>query len=158
MCRELDWERIRADYETGSTQSELSRRYEVSRTSIQRHIAAEGWIQGDVREAISRCAEAKSAGIGAGCTPEKMAEAIGAAADRLVAIKNEQRGRVARLVVEWNKAVESGDFNHAKLVKISSESLKLIQEEERRVWGITDAPVEQRQNMTISWAQQESEA
>jgi len=156
MCRELDWERIRAEYETGSTQSELSRKYEVSRMSIQRHIKAEGWVQGDVREAIERLAEAKSAGLGAGCTPQKRAEALSAAADKVVAKTQGRRERVAKLVAKWHEAVDEENFEKAKLVKISAESLKLIDDEECKAWGITDP--EERQTMVIGWAQQESEA
>ena len=138
MCRDLDWERIRAEYETGSTQSELSRKYEVSRKAIQNHIAKESWVQGDVREAVGRLAEAKVAGIVAPCDPQKKAEALSAAADRIVAIMQGQRERVEKLVRKWNEAVDSGSFEDAKLVKISAESLKLISEEERKAWGITD--------------------
>jgi hypothetical protein len=138
MCRDLDWERIRAEYETGSTQSELSRKYEVSRTAIQKRIAKESWVQGDVRETVERLAEARVAGVVAGCNPQKKAEALSAAADKIVAVMQGQRERVAKLVQKWNDAVAAGSFEDAKLVKISAESLKLINEEERKAYGITD--------------------
>lgn len=156
MCRDLDWERIRAEYETGSTQSELSRKYEVSRKAIQNHIAKESWVQGDVREAVGRLAEAKVAGLVAPCDPQKRAEALSAAADKVVAKTQGRRERAAKLVAKWHEAVDEENFEKAKLVKISAESLKLIDDEECKAWGITDP--EEHQTMTIAWAQQESEA
>lgn len=157
MCRDLDWERIRAEYETGSTQSELSRKYEVSRKAIQKHIASESWVQGDVRETVERLAEAKVAGVVAGCDPQKKAEAIDAAAEKIVALKRGQHDRVAKLVEKWNAAVDSGNFEDAKLVKISAESLKLINEEERKAHGIKDVMVEPERTYTFTFAKEEQE-
>ncbi len=138
MCRDLDWERLRAEYETGSTQSELSRRYDVSRKAIQKHIAKEGWVQGDVREEVERLAEAKVAGVVAPCDPQKRAEAIGVASDKLASIKLNQRRLVDEALVDWEDKWKHGTFEDGKKVKIFAESLKLLLEEQRRVYGITD--------------------
>ena len=75
--RKIDWEQIRAEYETGATQSELSRAHGVSRAAIQKHIEAEGWTQ-DVEPAIQRKVAEKVAGVVAGCNPKKKAEALDA--------------------------------------------------------------------------------
>lgn len=39
-----------------------------------------------------------------------------------------------------NEAVKARDFNKAKLAKITSETLKLIQDGERKAWGIDSGP------------------
>ena len=44
MAARFDWESIRAEYEVGASQSDLSKRYGVSRTAIQKRIRAEGWV------------------------------------------------------------------------------------------------------------------
>lgn len=129
----------------------------MSRRAIQKHIAKEGWVQGDVREEVERLAEAKVAGVVTVCDPQKRAEAINDAADKLVAVKQSQRDRVAKLVAKWNEAVDSGSFEAAKLVKISAESLKLINDEERRTHGIKDVVVEPERTYTFTFAKEEQE-
>ena len=39
-----------------------------------------------------------------------------------------------------NEAVKARDFNKAKLAKITSETLKIIQDSERKAWGIDSGP------------------
>ena len=58
MAARFDWESIRAEYEVGASQSDLSKRYGVSRTAIQKRIRAEGWVQ-DISGTVNRMAEAK---------------------------------------------------------------------------------------------------
>lgn len=49
-------------------------------------------------------------------------------------------------------AVENGDFDAAKLAKITAETIKIRQEGERKAWGIQDkAETELTGNMAISW-------
>lgn len=132
-----DWESIRAEYEAGTSQSDLSRRYGVSRKSIQKHIMAEGWMQ-DVSGAVNRMTEAKVAGVVAGCDPKKKAEALDRAADAKAAV-------IQRHKAEWDKhqaliddALSEGSFDKAKLAKITAETIKIRQEGERKAWGIVD--------------------
>lgn len=75
MAARFDWESIRAEYEVGASQSDLSKRYGVSRTAIQKRIRAEGWVQ-DISGTVNRMAEAKVAGVVTGCNPQKKAEAV----------------------------------------------------------------------------------
>ena len=50
---------------------------------------------------------------------------------------------ISRHRVEWNaarsniyKAIKSGSFDQAKLAKITSEALKIVQDGERKAWGL----------------------
>lgn len=133
----IDWERIRIDYETGSTQSELARRYGVSRSGIQKHIQKENWQQ-DISGAVDRLVEAKVAGVVAGCNPKKKAEALGAAAEQKAAVIERHRQEWEEQERLSKQAIVNADFEMAKLAKITAETLKIRQEGERKAWGISD--------------------
>lgn len=135
-CR-YDWETIRAEYEAGASQSDLARRYGLSRTAIQKRIRVEGWMQ-DVSRTIDRLTEAKVAGVVAGCNPQKKAEALDAAAERKAAVIMRHKAEWDRHYVIMDEALENKDFNAAKLAKITAETLKIRQDGERRAWGIQD--------------------
>ena len=148
--KRIDWETIRAEYEAGSTQSELSRAHGVSRKAIQKHIEAEGWTQ-DVEPSIQRKVAEKVAGVVAGCDPKKKAEAIDAEAARRAAVVQRHRD-------EWDghkeivdTALGTRDFDSAKLAKITAETLKIRQEAERKAWGI-DVAQPNVTNVTVSQA------
>lgn len=151
MAARYDWETIRAEYEAGASQSELAKRHGVSRKAIQKHITAEGWAQ-DISGTLDRLTEAKVAGVVAGCDPKKKAAALDRAADAKAAV-------IMRHKEEWEQhqqliraAVENGDFDAAKLAKITAETIKIRQEGERKAWGIQDkAETELTGNMAISW-------
>ena len=148
MGRGCDWETIRAEYEAGASQSELSKRHGVSRTAIQKHIRAEGWMQ-DVSGAINRLTEAKVAGIVAGCNPQKKAEALSKAADakaEVIKRHKEEWDRHQRIIDE---ALENNDFERAKLAKITAETIKIRQEAERKAWGLADKT--ESENTVIKW-------
>jgi hypothetical protein len=157
MAARFDWEKIRIEYEIGASQSELSKRYGVSRTAIQKHIKAEGWMQ-DITEAVNRLTEAKVVGVVAGCNPKKKAEALAKAADAKAAVIQRHKEEWDRHQEIIDEALAAGDFDRAKLAKITAETIKIRQECERKCWGITEAQAEQHEKMTITWAQQESEA
>lgn len=131
----FDWEKIRAEYEAGGTQAGLSRRHGCSRTAIQKRIESEGWSQ-DIRPVLERLTAEKVAGVVAGCNPKKKAQALAQEADR-------RRAVVARHKEEWDRhqslideAVTKGDFEKAKLAKITAETIKIRQEGERKAWGL----------------------
>lgn len=143
MAGRIDWETIRAEYEAGASQSDLARRHCVSRTAIQKHIASEGWTQ-DISQSLNNLTEAKVAGVVAGCNPKKKAAALDRAADARAAVIERHRQ-------EWTEhqrlladALLTQNFDMAKLAKITSETLKIRQEAERKAWGITEvkAPAE----------------
>ncbi|WP_347288597.1 hypothetical protein [Bilophila wadsworthia] len=137
MAARFDWETIRAEYETGATQSELSRKHGCSRTAIQKRIEREGWVQ-DVSDAIDRLAQAKVAGVVAGCNPEKKAAAVEAAADRKASVIQGHRDAWPDIKALNRRAIAENDFDLAKLAKISAETERLIQDGERKAWGIAD--------------------
>lgn len=137
MSARYDWESIRAEYEAGASQADLSRRHGVSRKAIQKHITAEGWTQGS-SGTVNRMAEDKVAGIVAGCDPKKKAEALNRAADAVAAVITEQREAWKGFDGKVTSALEANDFERLKCLKIASEALRNAQECQRRAWGIAD--------------------
>lgn len=143
----FDWDSIRAEYEAGASQSELAKKYGVSRTAIQKHITSESWSQ-DISKTLNQLTEAKVAGVVAGCNPKKKAAALNRAAeDRAQVIERHRR--------EWRaheaiivQVMADRDFEGAKLAKITAETLKIRQEGERKAWGI--AEVKESHEITVT--------
>ena len=154
MAARYDWETIRAEYEVGSTMGELSRKHGVDKAAISRKAKKEAWLA-DLSEVVNKRAEAKVNGLVNTVDPKKKAEAVDRAADAKAAV-------ILRHKEEWEQhqqlirqAVESGDFDAAKLAKITAETIKIRQEGERKAWGIQDkAEAELTGNMAITWQKQ----
>ena len=136
----FDWETIRAEYEAGASQSDLSRRHGVSRTAIQKRIRAENWMQ-DLSGTINRLTEAKVAGIVAGCNPVKKAAALDRAAEQKAAVIRRHKEEWDRHKAIMDEALANGDFNAAKLAKITAETINIRQAGERKAWGIVETDV-----------------
>lgn len=132
-----DWERIRAEYEAGATMGELSRRHGVSKPTISVRARKEGWTQ-EISELVNRMAEAKANGIANTVSPKKKAAAIDAAADAKAAVMLRHKKEWERHQEIMDAALDAGNFEQAKLAKITAETLKIRQEAERRAWGIQD--------------------
>lgn len=151
MAARYDWETIRAEYEAGSTMGELSRKHGVDKAAISRKAKKEAWLA-DLSEVVNKRAEAKVNGLVNAVDPKKKAEAVDRAADAKAAV-------IMRHKEEWEQhqqliraAVESGDFDAAKLAKITAETIKIRQEGERKAWGITDkGETELSGGIAISW-------
>jgi hypothetical protein len=128
----FDWETIRAEYEAGATQGELSRRHGCSRGAVQKHIAAEGWVQ-DVRPVLERLTAEKVAGVVAGSDPVKKAIALAKEADKRVEVVMRHRG-------DWEDLRRFADsvdnFEGDRRLKLKAEALKILQEGERKAWGL----------------------
>lgn len=98
------------------------------------------------------------AGVVAGCNPQKKAEALDRAADAKAAV-------IHRHQSEWDEhkrlmrdAMDTQDFNAAKLAKITAETLKIRQEAERKAWGINDKSAnENAGGITIAWSDKPEE-
>ena len=83
--------------------------------------------------------------LGPEITTEQQRQAMKEAAEETAV---ELRAKVLeRHRKEWNvprglvsEAVASRDFNKAKLAKITSETLKIIQDAERKAWGVDSGP------------------
>lgn len=151
MNSRYDWETIRAEYEAGATMGELSRRHGADKSAISRRAKKEGWTP-DLTEAVNRRAEAKVNGVVNTVDPQKRAEAVDCAADRKAAV-------IVRHRIEWDKqqeisdrAMDTEDFELAKLAKITAETLKIRQEGERKAWGIQDkAETEVSGGVVVTW-------
>lgn len=145
------WETVRAEREAGAVFTDLAARFGVSHTAIIKRAKAEGWGDGkDVEEAIRRKVSEKVSGVVSTETPKKKAEAIDAAADRVVEV-------IARHQQEWADHREQfgsvpADFGEGKHAKISAEVLKIRQEGERRAWNIENQKDVQPAEITINWA------
>lgn len=138
MAAKYDWETIRAEYEAGSTMGELSRKHGVNKAAISRRAKREGWLQ-NASVSINRLAEAKVNGLVNTVDPKKKAEAVDAAADRKAAIIKKHREAWPDIKSLNAKALAAQDFELAKLAKISAETEKIIQDGERRAWGISES-------------------
>ena len=138
----LDWERIRAEYETtGETVSELARRHECSRTAIQKRAKAEGWARDD--GAARRLAAAKVAGLVAPDGP-KRAEAVEAEAGRRAAIELRHRaewedvGSLMREAIAARHDDLAGALERARLCKTLAEVTAAKQKGERVAWRLEE--------------------
>lgn len=134
------WAQIRYRYEAGETVSALSRHFGVTRAAIQKQAAKQGWTQ-DVEPVIRRMVAEKVAGVVAGATSEKKAEAMAAEAERRMAVVDRHRR-------EWDEhqqliqdAIANGDFEAAKLAKITAETVRIRQDGERKAWSLDDSAV-----------------
>lgn len=146
--KRIDWETIRAEYEAGATQSELSRNHGVTRRAIQKHIESEGWTQ-DVEPSLQRKVAEKVAGVVAGCNAKKKAEALEAEAARRADVVQRHRDEWEEHKLIVDTAVGTRDFEAAKLAKITAETLRIRQEAERKAWSI-DVAVPNVTNITVS--------
>ena len=136
-----DWEKIRAEYEVGSSMGELSRRYGVTKAAISQRAKKEGWLQ-DVSGVVDRLAEAKLNGVLNTVNPQKKAEALSRAAEDKAAVIRNHREAWDGFKQDVKAALEANDFDRLKCLKIASETLRNAQECERKAWGIQDKPAE----------------
>ena len=135
MTARYDWEGIRAAYEAGASMGELSRAHGVSKAAISKRARSGGWVR-DTSGAVQRLATAKVNGIVNAVNPKKKAEAVERAADALAAVIQRHKSEWERHWRIVEEALESGDFEAAKLAKITAETLRLRQDGERRAWGL----------------------
>jgi hypothetical protein len=134
------WSAARAEYESGASLNVTAERHHISRRAVQNRAKEEGWTQ-DVEPLIRQKLAEKIAGIVAGGDPEKKAAAVDAEAQRRMAV-------VSRHKREWDEhqlliaqAIADQDFEFAKLAKITSETIRIRQDGERKAWGLDDAAI-----------------
>ncbi|MCH5277748.1 MAG: hypothetical protein J1E80_07945 [Desulfovibrionaceae bacterium] len=137
MSARYDWETIRAEYESGSTMGRIAKRHGVDKAAISRRARKENWTQ-DLSAVVARRAQEKVNGTVNTVDPKKRAEAVDRAADALKAVMLRHKEEWERHRVLMDEALAAGDFDRAKLAKITAETLKIRQEGERRAWGIVD--------------------
>jgi hypothetical protein len=143
------WETIRAEREAGATFIGLANQFGVSHQAIQKRAKAEQWGDGqDVGAAIRRKVAEKVAKMVATDNPKKKAEAISAAADKVV-------GVVQRHQQEWDAhrtrfGSTTTNFEEGKHAKINAEMLKIRQSGERIAHGLDEAGA--APTLEITWA------
>lgn len=137
MLTDDQWASARAMYEAGSSMGEVSREYGVSVPAVSKRAKKEGWCQ-DTTGAVLRHAEAKVNGVVNTVNPEKRAQAIDAASDKLASVINRHRDEWQEHESLLKEAIASRDFATAKLAKITAETIAIRQAGERKAWGITD--------------------
>jgi hypothetical protein len=136
----IDWSIVRAEYETGSSQSDLARRHGVSRRAVQKHIDAGGWFAQDCEPAIARLAAEKLARLAEPGDPEKRAQAVDAEATRRAGVVQRHRDEWDAHKALVDDAIAAKDIDAARLAKVTSETLNIRQVAERRAWSV-DAPM-----------------
>ena len=146
-----DWEKIRAEYEIGSSMGELSRRHGVDKAAISRRAKRDGWTQ-DLSGAVDRLAEAKVNGIVNTVDPQKKAEALSRAAEDKAAVIRNHREAWDGFKQDVKAALEANNFDRLKCLKIASETLRNAQECERKAWGIQDKAIESENGRPSSQA------
>ena len=130
---------------------ELSRKHGVNKAAISRRAKKEGWTQ-DLSGVVDRLAEAKVNGIVNTVDPQKKVEAVDAAASRKADVIQRHRDAWPKIKALNAQAIEAQDFNAAKLAKITAETERIIQDGERKAWGIQDkTETEVSGGFQISW-------
>lgn len=142
------WGDARAMREAGASLSEVAERIGVDRAAVSRRAKKEGWGDGaDIADAIRKKVTEKVTGIVTPCNPKKRAEAIDAEADRRAAVierHREEWPKVREMLETGREAHKNAEdveekrlaFEDLKAAKISSETIKFIQEGERKAWGL----------------------
>lgn len=126
------WQELRASHEIGTSFTELSRRFGVSRQAIQKRAKTEGWqVDPEASKQIRERVAVKVAS-----SPAKKDQAIEAAADQVAEVikthRSEWRGHRALYALR-----DVGrDFEGLKCAKIAAEMISLRQRAERQAWNL----------------------
>lgn len=143
----------RALYEgtPGMTMKQLSVETGITKGSLERQSKLDGWKKnyvstshGQMTERAQAAADAYGAKVSEG-GPDLSEDQRGIAVEETIAeVAIDQRAQlIDRHRREWAaprklayEAMQSRDFEKAKLAKISSETLQIIQANERKAWGV----------------------
>lgn len=130
---------------------EIAEETGISLPSVKRYCSAEGWRKLRMSD-VERLQESYAEKLPANPTQEDRK----AAADAVVVEQalTERKRLLDRHKKEWDyprklayQAIQSNNFDTAKLAKISSETLRNIQDMERKAWGIDKNEIEN--NITV---------
>lgn len=139
-------------YESDPTVSkaQVATHFGVSKGAIDRYSLEDGWKKAENTDAMTAEAHRIADRVSAVITPLELdpvpAPAAIAEAQRVVT-RDEGAERRAKVIErhrdEWRivrglsaEAVQGRDFEKAKLAKITGETLKLLQDGERKAWGL----------------------
>lgn len=146
MARRLtadEWTAVRKAFETDPRLSfgDLAKKFGISKQSIHAHAKAEGWERVISLQELHERAQLRADRLVDG-KPDDQA----LASSRLDGIDEATARRAAVLErhrTEWNmprklayEAAQSRDIEKARLAKTIAESLRNIQEGERKAWGL----------------------
>ena len=135
------WADARAMRESGKSYQDIADAIGCSAVLVHRKSKDEGWGDGsDLEEVIRAKALAKVNKIVNAVDPEKMAESIAAAADQVAEVITRHRTDLTGISAAALDALDAGDEKRAKIIKITAETLKIVQDCERRAWGIEPEP------------------
>lgn len=157
------WAKFRALWEADPTmsQGDLAKLANVSQQAIAKRIKREGWQKISDQSDLARRAYDKADDaalkkgdlpIAQGAAPEhpdSVAPPSGVAAATAVELRAKV---IERHRKEWDgarnnvyKAIQNSDFDKAKLGKITAEALKIIQDGERKAWGLDKDEVDKKE-------------
>ena len=152
MAARYDWETIRAEYEAGASQSELAKRHGAYLARPSRSTSLPKGGRRTYPARLTDLQRQKSQAWSQGATPKKRLRLLIARpmprplSSCAIKRNGEQHQQLIRA------AVENGDFDAAKLAKITAETIKIRQEGERKAWGITDkGETDLSGGIAISW-------
>lgn len=164
MAARYDWKTIRADYESGVPVESLCRDFGMSRAVLLRRVKREGWQRAvsGVREAVASVKSGaqperplpsspsrspqppqpsrspRSSLSPQPSQPSRLPEAWSRPANEAEAVLRRHR-EVWAYIRELNvQALAERDTDAAKLAKLAAETERIIQEAERRAWGMQD--------------------
>jgi hypothetical protein len=130
-----EWRSVRAEFEAGATVQNLSLKYNISATAINRRRSIEGWRQ-DAEAAIKMRTQERLAKIQKSQDPVKRDEAIENEAQARANVIHRHRREWDTHAVLLDETFARRDFNLAKLTKITAEILMIRQSGERKAWNI----------------------
>ena len=132
------------------TKQQVAEEDGVPPRAIERWSHAEGWAKrkADMSERAHAAADnykGKLSELGPEITTEQQQQAMTEAAEETavqlrakVLERHRKEWNIPRTLV--NEAVKARNFDKAKLAKITSETLKIVQDAERKAWGIDSGP------------------
>lgn len=132
---DVQWGCLKQDYEDGGKIADLASKYEVSPTEIRKRKKDEGWVVNSTKAIMERASK-KAQGIAstAGATDRELDKQ----ATRVANIMRYHQRQWEGLYERGREAFEAEDFNALKRCKIFSEFITILQNGQRKAWGITD--------------------
>lgn len=137
---EVDWETIKADYIAGMSQSQLAKKYSLSRSSVGSRCREGKWTR--EREKVKRKADAK--------TVEKVSSRIAAIrAEKLCSVMeaNDGMGRVLSRITSQLDALEEAPIKSMRDMADLAKAISMTADTMMRLYGIPTQNQEHTQRM-----------
>ncbi len=144
MPTKEDWEKARKAWEVGPALSyvDIAQELGVTRQAVSRRARREGWTKrATTREVVEKAhVKADRRTVDLQDVPNGKPEEV--AVDLRARVLERHRKEWDGVRQRVYEALRKDDFEKAKLGKISAESIRIIQDGERKAWGL-DVPAEQ---------------